>query len=293
MSTDAPEPDAVTKVARNLSAIEDMTAQLLTQAVHKANDPLMPGGMAMVVLAPDANLDEWSEQIAAAELKHYATCLKDSHGDCTIAGAEHVEDEDDQWAEDPLRTLLFWTDDLRETHGYPLEGRRPTIATEAGLLRHMLNWLWENEAHFYDMARDVHRVRLRLEDMLRDGRRAERSRVVCPNCENGPRLIRVYGQTEAFDGWKCPTCKQRFDADDLQRAQAKQLRSQGAQRFVPFRDALATLRDQGRPERTARQWVLDGEVEGYCDRRSRTLWVWWPDMWRLHLTTPTRKRAAS
>lgn len=287
------QPDSVTKVARDLTAIEELTAALPAEAVSKANDRLMPGGKAMVALAPDANLDEWAERIAAAELKHYATCERESHKDCTIAGAEHVEDEDDQWEEDPLRTLLFWTDEWREVHGYPLDGRTPTIVSETAFLRWALNWAWDNEPHFDDMARDVRRVRVRLENDLRAGRRSDRARVVCPDCENGPRLVRVYGETERFDGWKCPRCKLRLDPDDYARAQAKQLRSKGAEHYVAFKDALATLKAQGRPERTVRKWVLDGDVDAYCERRSRSLWVWWPDLWRLHLTTPTRNRKSA
>lgn len=302
--------DAVTKVARNLTEIENLTASLPAQAAHKAADRLMPGGMAMVMLGPDADLDEWAEQIAYAELRHYATCEKDSHKGCTVAGAEHVEDEDDQWTEDPLRTLLFWTDEWRERHGYPLEGREATIVGEVKFLRWCLNWAWENEPHFEDFADDVHQVRLRLESALLAGRRAERSRVRCPNpeCENKPRLILVRARRHAArdadlleqvatiqteDHWKCTACKTRYDADAYRRAYGQQLRSQGAERYVPFRDALATLRDQGRPERTVRKWVIDGEVDAYCDRSTRRLMVWWPDLWRLHLATQTRNRRSA
>lgn len=266
----------VTKVARNLSAIEDMTAALLTQAVHKANDREMPGGDAMVALASVASPEAWEHIFEAAEAHERDTT--------------YADDQDDTW-EPPLQTLLFWSEQWRAEHGYELD-RRPTIASEAGFIRWALNWAWENEAKWDDFARDIHRARLRLEDVLYAGRRAERSRVVCPDCD-GVRLIKVYGETERFDGWKCPACKKRLDADEFKRAHAKQLRSQGAERYVQWRDALATLRTQGRPERTVRQWVIDGEVDGFCDLSTRVLWVWWPDLWRLHVATPTRQRKVS
>lgn len=271
------EPDAVTKVARNLSAIEDMTAALLTQAVHKANDRMMPGGAAMVSLASVANQEAWEHIFEAAE-----------HNGRDVT---HVEEEDDTW-EPPLQTLCFWSEQWRKEHGYELD-QRPTIASEANFIRWCLNWAWDNEPHFEDFARDVHRARMRLENVLYDGRRAERTRVVCDRCEPGPRLLKVYGDTEADDRWKCPACKHRFDLDDFGRAHAAQLRSQGAERFVNLRDAIGTLKAQGRPERTIRKWFEECQVEAWCDPVTREVRVWWPDLWRLHCATQTRKRDVS
>lgn len=270
------QPDAVTKVARNLSAIEDMTAALLTQAVHKANDRFMPGGDAMASLAIVASPEAWENVYESGE-----------RGGKDVG---HVEDEDDTW-EPPLQTLLFWSEQWREEHSYVLDGR-PTIASEANFIRWCLNWAWDNELHWDDFAQDVHQARLRLENVLHAGRRAERSRVVCDRCDEPPRLIKVYGSDRAEDRWKCPACKHRFDQDDFDRAHAKQLRSTGAERWVPFADALSTLRTQERPERTVRQWLLDGAVDvRFTDAGVRE--VWWPDLWRLHLATPTRKRRSA
>ena len=267
--------DAVTKVARNLSAIENMTAALLTQAVHKANDSFIPGGDAMVSLAAVASPEAWENVYEAGE----------AHG----LNVAHVEDEDDTW-EPPLQTLLFWSEQWRTEHGY-LNDLQPTISSEAKFIRWCLNWAWENELHWDDFARDIHRARLGLENTLYDGRRAERSRVVCDRCEDPPRLIKVYGDDEVGDRWKCHRCKHRFDKDDFDRAHAKQLRSQGAERWVTLADALSTLRAQGRPERTVRQWILDDLADvRTSDRGIRE--VWWPDLWRLHLATASRKRSA-
>lgn len=285
-------PDALTKVARDLSAIEDLATHLADQAVHKANDRLMPGGRALVANAPDANLDEWAELVAAAEFKHFATCPKTNHRGCVAAGAEHVEDEDDQHAEDPLRTLLFWTDEWRREWDQPCA--RPTLVSEADFIRKVLTWAWDYEFKFDDFARDVNAARRRLEDLLYDGRRKQRSRVLCPDCEKPTRLIKVYSwdrnDTEGEgDHWKCPTCKTRLDSDAYQRAYALQLLSQGARRFVSLSDALAILKAQGRPERTVRQWIADGDVD--TDRTNTGMVrVWWPDVWTLHNARQTRRR---
>lgn len=278
MSEMAPEayvPDAVTKVARNLSEIERLVVDLAEQAIHDANDREIPGGDALAALAPVASPEAWENVYEASE--------------GLGRDVSHVADEDDT-DEPPLQTLLYWSEAWRTEHGYLLDGR-PTLASEANFIRWCLPWAWEHEERFDDMARDIAKARRGLEDTLYAGNRAERSRVVCPACENPPRLIKVYGgEDPADDGWKCPRCKARFDAEDFRRAHAKQLRSEGAEKFVSLRDAIGTLKAQGRPERTIRKWFGECQVEAWCDARTREVFAWWPDLWRLHLTTPTRKR---
>jgi hypothetical protein len=71
------------------------------------------------------------------------------------------------------------------------------------------------------------------------------------------------------------------------------LRSEGAAKWVHQVDAIGTLKAQGRSERTVRQWLLEGEGDGFCDPVTHEVWVWWPSLWRKHLMTPTRKRDVS
>lgn len=276
MSETTSEPTEVTKVARNLSAIEDMTAQLLTQAVHKANDSLMPGGVAMVSLASVASPEAWEHVFEARET--YGLSVR------------HVEDEDDTW-EPPLQTLCFWSEQWRDEHGYTLEGR-PTIASEANFIRWCLNWAWENELHFEDFANDIHRARLRLEDVLYAGRRAERSRVKCIDveCEKGPRLLKVYGDDPDNDRWKCPACKRFYDAEDYRLAKAELLSREDANRHVKYQDAREAI---GRSERTFRKWVRYWYVRSYRDALTGQVWVWWPDVREADRDTQKRNRSAA
>lgn len=57
--------------------------------------------------------------------------------------------------------------------------------------------------------------------------------------------------------------------------------------------------DDGRPETCGgdlvpvRRGDAEAVVGGYCDIRTRKVWVWWPDLWRLHLATPTRRKASA
>jgi hypothetical protein len=273
--------DPLVKVARDLRLIVDMTARLEAQAIAKANDALMPGGLAMVALAGVASYDEYGEQLEAAE--HQA-----------IAGRRtfpEIEDSDDDWIP-PLQSLLFWSEAWRDQHGYPLPAR-PTEATEANFLRWALEWAWDNEPHWDDFAGDVRKARARMEALLMEGERAERIRVVCPDCDAGKRLIVQYGATPEEDRWKCPACRHRFTEDDVKRAHGKQLRSLGAERWVPVPDAVSVLVTQGWQERTIRRWFADMRIEVRCDLESRRTVAWWPDVWRTHLAARQRREEAA
>jgi transposase-like protein len=290
-----PQPGPVVKVARDLTEIVRLAEQLPGQILEKPNDRLMPGGVAMVASAADADLGEWSEQIAYLELQHYETCLKVSHKRCHIA--DHVLDEDDQHDEDPLRTLLWWSEERRERYGYPLDGRRATFQTEADFLRWALDGMWRDEPRWEDFADDVNRTRRKLEDMLKAGQRQHRTRVPCdrPACGKHPMLVKIHGETEFDDRYKCPTCKHWFDEHDFNEALKAHLRSKGAERFVPITEAIRLLAEQGRSKHTVRKW-LAAEKDAPTQAWEFPTWrrmVWWPDLWTKHLTTQTRKRDAA
>lgn len=330
MSEQEPEVQAgpVVKVARDLTEILAMTAALDDQAEHKANARIdgtgLPGGLAMVALAHVANLEAWEAQYEAWE--HFGR------------PRDHVEDEDDAW-EPPLQTLCFWSEQWRAQHGAEYD-MRPTVASEAAFIRWALDWAWDNEPHWDDFANDVRKARVRMENVLYAGKRPERTRIVCDQCEEAPQLLKLPGIAEdgSDDRWKCPGCKHKFDQDGLRRAHGRQLRHEAAARFVDQGDAIATLRAQGRPERTVRKWLAplspldeceecderwphqefpacprkdargnecggllrtvwrgdrEALVEGYCELGTRKRFVWWPDLWRRHLSTPTRNREES
>lgn len=287
MTDTTPEVGPIVKVSRDLSAIIDMTPQLDEQAEAKANATMdgsnLPGGLAMVALAPVANIEAWEHQYEAAERAGKDTSW--------------VEDEDDSW-EPPLQTLRFWSDAWRAEHDADY-GQRPTVLSEAKFIKASLTWAWDHEPAFDDFAKDIRAARVRMENVLFAGVRVERTRIECDQCEpdkkKPKRLVKVYA--DAIDGsedwWKCPSCKHRFDVDALRKAHARMLRRDGAAKFVHQADAIATLKAQGRPERTIRKWLSEGEGEAYCDPTTHEVWIWWPDLWRKHLTTETRNRASA
>lgn len=278
-STEA-QAGPVVKVARDLTEIVNMTAELDDQAEHKANARIdgtgLPGGLAMVAMAGVANLEAWEHRYEAAERLGQDTSW--------------IEDEDDTW-EPPLQTLCFWSEQWRAEHGAEYD-QRPTVASEANFIRFLLDWAWDNELHWDDFAADIRKARVRMENVLYAGSRPERTRIVCNRCDAKPRLIVLRGKADdcSDDMWKCPGCKVRLDAEDVRRAHAAMLRSEGAERWIAQADAIGTLKAQGRPERTVRAWLAAGEGSAYCDPVTHQVWVWWPDLWRRHLVTGTRKK---
>lgn len=276
------QPDPVTKAARDLTAIESLFLALPDQAEHSSNSRLMPGGTALALMAPHGSHEAWEAMNDTTERtgRHYTS----------------AEDEDPEDSWDTFMLLSYWSEafrrELDEEHQ-----PKPTILSEASYLRWRLEWAWDHEPRFGDMAADIRKARVRLENVVHAGSRAERSRVVC-DCEDAPRLIRTWGATAAFDGWKCPACKALLSEDDHKRMFARQLRSEGAEKYVPLPEAVAVLRDEGRPERTIRKWLgvsddHEDVVGGYCEVRTRRVLAWWPDLWHRHLTTARRKRDAA
>lgn len=265
------ETSPTVKVSANLRAIVDLSVHLEDEAIHKANDHDMPGGNALVALAHVASPETFANVLDGAERRALA------------AGSDYFPvPEEDEW-EPPLQTLLFWSEAWRDELGFPLDGRRPTIETEANFLRNpdVISWAWDNELHWDDFARDVRAARARLESELRAGSRPDRIRVACSECDADRGLIVVHGKGEAEDRWKCPGCKHRFDAEGVRDAYAKQLRGAGAHRWVRAVDATAVLVGIGWQARTVRKWLED--AEGWCDTSTRITWVWWPEVWRRHL----------
>jgi hypothetical protein len=269
-----PEPSELTKVARDLSEIEAMHGALEDQAVHKATDRLMPGGHAMVMLSPVADPEAWEHVFEARE--------------ALGRSIDHIDDEDADW-ETPLQSLRWWSGKWRAELASESDFR-PTLTTEAGFIRQVLEWAWENVEDWDQFAKDVRAARVRVENTLYAGNRADRTRVPCIEEGCGIRLIKVYGETVAWDHYKCPGCKRRYDVDEFVRAKLHQLDSEGAARWVRLQDAMGSI---DRPERTFRKWLLECKVAAKCEVKSRQVWVWWPDVRLADLDTPRRRKAVA
>lgn len=409
--TVAPTDNVVVKVARDLTEMAARWAELHAQAIAHGSNPDIPGGDAMVALGPVANIELWANlnDTTEAYRNHPLERLRRSYT------SEVDEDDDERWP--PQQYVVYWAGRWRAQRGEDYPDLKPTGATEFAYIRQLVDWAAEHEPQFAAFANDIRRARVKLENLVHAGLRADRSRVVCDrdHCTTHPRLIRTYspkyltgwtcttcttctaaeyrctdhnhpapasGQPCARmvgprkerttcgaptrvvttrpatcfntrcpsfaepaetwasdptrDGWKCPACKYRYNEREHQRAHAKMLLRPEAERWVRQQEATATLTTQGRGLRTVRRWLAprlelvdrctecaaiwelgeyetcpalirpepgdepehcggdldehwhgDAEavVEGYCDISTHTTWLWWPDLWRLHLTT--------
>lgn len=284
---------SISNVSDNLAKIIDMAQRLEARALDRANDRLMPGGEALVNLAGSSNRYEWQRRIDVAE-------RPDEDGVSHVVNVDH-EDPDELWP--PITILRWWSDDYRQQLGMERDpGWRPTLVTESTFLRNrdVAEWIWQHEVRWDDYAADVARARAKLENILIEGNRSERSRVVCgsPDCEDPRTLIRVYakrrpvawgcgecGQAQAHpapcegchaeslveegwssdvadDLWKCGSCKRKYNHDDVEKFYAQQLRTAPAERWVATSHAVQLMRDQGWQERVVRAWFGDDTAAG-------------------------------
>lgn len=254
-------------VAQHLTAIVELSERLEDQAINDANDHLMPGGLAMVALGAVANLEAWANKLEAAERR----------------GVWLIIEDDDDW-EPPLQSLLFWSEDLRRIHDQEFEPTpnrpRPTEASEANIIRHHLDWLWENEPRFMDFAEDMAGVVKRLEALLTEGLRAKRG-VPClsVDCDGGI-LVRPVADRrehrwcEGHDGvchlphercphdrgglrdeWVCGSCDRRYGVEDYRRAVAQSAFLNAE--WLPLEDAIART---GAKRGTIQAWATRGHV---------------------------------
>jgi hypothetical protein len=229
VTEDHTAPSEVTRVAQDLSTIVELAAHLDDQAEHLANDrDYLPGGMAMVALAPVANLEAWQYRVDTVMRAAYD------------AGTTPPEiDDTDEDYEPPLQTLLFWSEQWRVEHGREID-RRPTVASEAAFIRECLDWAWANEPQFADFAEDVSKARVRLENVLLAGKRSQHG-VQCFDCQvdlvrdsRDPKAIHhctghdgvctiphrfcPHDRGGLSDEWRCPSCDRKYDVEAYRRA---------------------------------------------------------------------------
>lgn len=274
------ETDPTLKAARDLREIVYLANSLEDQAEHKAADKDLPGGKAMLELAPATTLTAVDDQLEAAE--HWNAAHYGEPGQIDLS---HVDDMGlDVVA---LTDLLFWSEDWRDRTGSTMP-KRPTIQSEANWLASALTWAVDNEIHLSDFVKAMSDVRTSLENTLYAGNRAERTRVPCIDCN--ARLIKVYADKAKYDHWRCPNKKcdrTRYERDEFNQARANQLHSKGADRFILVPDAVAAVKP--RPEHTVRTWINRMLVRKVCDLETRQVMVWWPDVRDLHEAAKRRK----
>jgi hypothetical protein len=271
----------LTEIRDNLTAIGRMCAALPEEVEHRGVE-----GEAMALLAPVADPEAW-EHVTASMMAGRIPA------DWRLLPEDWITTATDE--NHPLLVLGHWEMIYRDAFEHETSSLVGVATAAAYLIRHLTEAALEPWVAFEAMAKAVRDSCAYVERVLHDGEQVDRTRVTCTaeNCRKKPRLVRKYGWSTTADKWECPSCDLIYEDGQFREAHARQLRHEGAMKFLPLRDAVATLVAQGRPERTIRQWFTECRVEAYCELGTRRAMVWWPDLWRLHLTTPTRRRAAA
>lgn len=275
-------------IARDLTDILSLYGDLEAEAESRFADKEFPGGDALVMLGPVANLEAWNYRQ-----------LSELMGRTNAKGGY-----DDPFTDvaPPLLVLAGWVDIIRQERGQPTD-LRATIKREADYIRGSLDWLIstdeDGDARFLavdELARDLHATVRRLEDVLHDGVRNDTTRVTCvmDECDEKPRLIRVYSDIdERYDSWKCPSCRETYDQTEYLSARAQHMHSTAADdAWVTVADAAHSI---SRPANTIRTWIKNWKVSTQIvGSRPTTIYVYWPEVriadQKARVVTVRRKR---
>lgn len=269
------------EIAQDMSAIEDMFARLPEEAVNRAGDPDIPGGMAMVLLGPGVDIEafgyaQMSELMGRTDKRVW------------------MPDKGD--VEPPLSFLASWSDIVREARGFEPSNRRATIRGEIASLRSALDWMLSTNEdgdpwfiQVEDFAAGLRKVRRAMEGVLRDGVRAEQIRAECKFCEDSPRLCvdRDHDPVTFY----CPGRVHEYDADGVAACWHRMIanRADDVPEWVTVARAAAAT---GRPPKTIRRWTepyADGSVKVRKRQADGGLVeVYWSEVWAAHDTAAVR-----
>lgn len=239
------------EIAQDLSGILDMFTDLHGEAVNRAGDPDIPGGAAMVLLGPGADIEAFG----------YAQ-MSELMG--RTSGSVWMPDKGD--LEPPLSFLASWADIVREARGFEPSQRRASIDGEVSSLRNALDWMLsvneDGEPWFIeveDFAKGLSKIRRAMENVLHDGVRAERIRAECKACDESPRLcVRRDAEVVSF---YCPSCRKDYDTDGVAECWHRMIakRADDIPEWVTVAQASAAT---GRPPKTIRTWLEDKDKFG-------------------------------
>lgn len=187
-------------MAKDLTAIVSMYEDLEAEAINRADqasEDVMPGGDALNMLGPAANLQAWEHRYETEEGRG-----------TTVGRADYAADQVDH-EDHPLLVLASWEDVVRDERGQPTD-LRATVQRAADYLRDAMDWMLATDDDgqirwlpLDALVRDLRRVRGRLESVLHDGIRDDRG-VPCMYC--GRPLTKVWADAAENDRWHCQPC---------------------------------------------------------------------------------------
>lgn len=274
------DPDKIrVQIARDLREIRRLYAGLSVQVYYSAVGHDVANLAALNLLGPAAKLSEWERIFDEAEADYFERLAL---GEVTEADRpRYADDQVDEYH--PLGVLASWEDVVRDELG-TATGKPASVKDAAKYLAASIPWMFDcNE--FGDMnfiavdqlAIDLAQCRARLENVLKDGTRAEFTRVRCiaAECETHPRLMKLWAAQARWDRYRCPECKTEYDGKQYAQAKAQNLHDEGASRFVRPADASKA---SGVPKNTMRSWMRRGDVLTALEAPTWNRLVWWPDV---------------
>lgn len=236
------------QIGADLHDIESLYVDLWAEAIYRADDKEMPGGEAMNLLGPVANMEAWEHRYEAAEEK----ALED---DAQLPA--YINDQLDAEIH-PLSVLAGWVDVIRDERDQPTD-LRATVAREAAYLRNNIDWMFTEDEYgdavFIQrdaLARDLRRVRTMLENVLRDGVRTDKG-VPCMRC--GYALTKDWGDHEDHDRWHCQSCDEWSTVEQYRFAVMNHWRSESPKLTATDMETQYRIKPG-----TLRVWVNRGNV---------------------------------
>jgi hypothetical protein len=237
----------------DLTQIVNLYTHLLDQAFYGGHNGhleagrTIPGGEAMVMLSPAANLEAWCHQTA--------TRIR-----ATITGKEWITDDHDYDGDHPVLVLGFW-DDMWRTLNRHLPHPHPTLATTAAYLdQHITHMATEPRALFDEFTSDMARTRSQLESILYAGERDEHG-APCLHCKAiltrrcDPPNHGARDQGGLRDMWDCPRCNRTYGPAEYWNAVAAAYRAN-----APALTADDIHQELGVPTGSIRGWASHGKV---------------------------------
>lgn len=194
-----------TKIDIDLREIESLHLDLWAEALCRHSDREMPGGEAMNMIGPVANLEAWEHRYEAAE----SAAMSD---DAELP--VYIRDQLDTETH-PLLVLATWEDLIREERSQPTD-LRATVPRAVAYIRNSLDWAFrtnsfgEQEWLAVDaLAKALKGVRSALEAVLHDGVRVDKA-ADCLKCFQ-PLVHEWAGdhdnpKTIDDDKWVCRPC---------------------------------------------------------------------------------------
>jgi hypothetical protein len=168
--------DLKIKIARDLRSILELCENLGDEAIEHPNDREMPGGEALNLVGPAANLSEWEQKYEDAE----ARAIADKQ-----AMPKYANDQESELH--PRLLLGWWSEIVRAERGQPT-GLKITVERAADYLRDSLTWMADTDSdgrpNFMPidvLAADLAKCRSMLENVLKDGTRNDTGAAACFN----------------------------------------------------------------------------------------------------------------